>query len=75
MNRITDIQIRGGIGPYEAAAVMATIQATLDDEESRRRMRPNDRRPPAWVRLGQPTPLGTFSPPTVPDAGRNWPDV
>lgn len=71
---IGDIQIRGGIGPYEAAAVMAVIQSTLEEEERGRRHRPDDRRPPAWVRLGMPQPFGTFSPPTVADPGRNWPD-
>lgn len=70
-----DIQIRGGVGPYEAAAIIAVIRATLIAEERARSRRPADRRPPAWVRLGMPTPLGRFDPPTAPDPGRHWPDL
>lgn len=70
-----DIQIRGGVGPYEAAAIVAVIRATLIAEERARSRRPPDRRPAAWVRLGMQTPLGRFDPPTAPDPGRNWPDL
>lgn len=70
-----DIQIRGGVGPYEAAAIVAVIRATLIAEERARSRRPADHRPPAWVRLGLQTPLGRFDPPTPPDPGRNWPDL
>lgn len=74
MTEITDIQIRGGIGPYEAAAIAAVIRQSLIAEEDARSRPPLDRRPPAWVRIGMPTPLGRFDPPTPPDPGRNWPE-
>ena len=67
------IEIRGGAGPYEAAAIAAVITESLAEEERRRGRRPPDHRPPAWVRLGAPDPFGRFVPPVVPDPGRNWP--
>ena len=73
MPEITDIQIRGGIGPYEAAAIAAVIRQSLIAEEVARSRPPPERKPPAWVRVGMPTPLGRFDPPTLPDPGRNWP--
>lgn len=69
------IQIQGGAGPYEAAAVASVIHATLMEEEAARSRRPHDRRPPAWVRLGMPRPFGDPQPPALPDPGRNWPDT
>jgi len=65
--------ITGGAGPYEAAVVAAVIRESLAEEERRRSRLPADRRPPAWVRLGAPTPFGRFVPPVGPDPGRNWP--
>ncbi len=75
MPEISDIQIRGGIGPYEAAAIAAVIRQSLIAEEVARSRRPADRRPRAWVRVGMQRPLGRFDPPTLPDPGRNWPDL
>jgi hypothetical protein len=74
-NEVTDIEIRGGIGPYEAAAIAAVIDASLAAEARARSRRPADRRPPAWVRLGMPAPFGDFDPPVIADPGRNWPDA
>lgn len=68
------IEIRGGAGPYEAAAIVAVIRESLTAEARARSRRPPDRRPPAWTRLGMPTPFGRFDPPVLPDVGRNWPD-
>lgn len=74
MDDIAGIEIRGGVGPYEAAAIAAVIRESLASEERARSRRPPDRRQAAWVRLGMQTPLGRFDPPTAPDPGRNWPD-
>jgi hypothetical protein len=69
------IEIRGGVGPYEAAAIVAVIRESLAAEARARSRRRNDRIPPAWVRLGIQTPIGRFDPPVAPDPGRNWPDL
>jgi hypothetical protein len=74
MTDVTDIQIRGGVGPYEAAAITAVIHESLAAEERALSRLPPDRRPPAWVRLGMGTPLGRFDPPVPPEPGRNWPE-
>jgi hypothetical protein len=68
------IEIRGGVGPYEAAAIVAVIRESIESEERARSRRPPERRPPAWVRLGMGSPLGRFDPPVPRDPGRNWPD-
>lgn len=68
------IEIRGGIGPYEAAAVAAVITQTVAERERARARRPPDQRPPAWVRTGMPATRSPFPPAPVPDPGRNWPD-
>jgi hypothetical protein len=73
MTEVRDIEIRGGIGPYEAAAIAAVICESLALEERTRSRRPPDRRPPAWVRLGLGVPVGDYTPPVLPDPGRNWP--
>lgn len=65
--------IRGGAGPYEAAAVVAVIRRTLEEEAALRARRPAPAVPPAWVRRGRPVPLGRFVPPALPDPGINWP--
>jgi hypothetical protein len=74
MTDVTQIQIRGGVGPYEAAAIVAAVHESLAAEERALARPPRERRPPAWVRLGMGTPLGRFDPPVPPDPGRNWPD-
>jgi len=49
------IEIRGGAGPFEAAAVAAVVQHVLDTERQRRSRRPDaPPRPPAWVRAAFP---------------------
>jgi len=66
-----EIQIRGGAGPYEAAALAAVIVRVLEEEDVLRARRPARDVPPAWVRSGMPEPFGRFVPPVVPDPGRN----
>lgn len=49
------IEIRGGAGPFEAAAVVAVVHHVLDTEQRKRARRPRDSRlPPAWVRAALP---------------------
>lgn len=49
------IEIRGGAGGFEAAAVAAVVQHVLDREKAARERRPNHgHRPPAWVRAARP---------------------
>ncbi|MFP3914766.1 MAG: hypothetical protein ACLFWM_07815 [Actinomycetota bacterium] len=49
------IQIRGGAGPFEAAALVAVVNHVLASEQEARRRRPDvTNRPPAWVRAVQP---------------------
>lgn len=48
------IQIQGGAGPFEAAALAAIIDHVLESEKAARRRRPDSaNRPPAWVRAVQ----------------------
>lgn len=49
------LEIRGGAGPFQAAAVVAVIEAVLESEEAARVRRPSPaNRPPAWVRALHP---------------------
>lgn len=48
------IDIVGGAGPFEAAAVVAVVRHVLAEEEAARRRRPATNLPPAWVRAMQP---------------------
>lgn len=68
-----EIEIRGGAGPYEAAAVTAAILRVLEEEAAVRARRPARDVPPAWVRSGMPVPFGRFVPPVLPDPGHNRP--
>jgi len=43
------IEITGGVGPHEAAAIVAALQQTLADEEKRRSRRPPRPKLPAWI--------------------------
>lgn len=61
------IQIRGGAGVYEAAAVAAVVGHLLELEEVARSIPPRDNRPPAWVRVAMPVPFGVFIPPVSPE--------
>lgn len=48
------IQIKGGAGDAEAAAVVAIVQHVLDVERIARSRRPQSSNlPPAWVRAGR----------------------
>lgn len=49
------MQIRGGAGPFEAAAVAAVVNHVLESEQAARVRRPaNANRFPAWVRALHP---------------------
>ncbi len=61
------MQIRGGAGPYEAAAVVAVIGEVLRREEQSRARPPSQPTPPAWVRAGMPVPFGRFNPSVTPE--------
>lgn len=68
------LEIRGGAGAYEAAAVAAVIDRALEEEAESRARRPAPHVPPAWVRLGRATTVTRFVRPVLPDPGINWPD-
>ncbi len=56
------IIIRGGAGPYEAAAIAAVIEQLLAEEAAQRSLPPQRPRPEAWVLSGRPrTVLGPRS--------------
>ena len=48
-----EIQIVGGVGPIEAAAIMAAIQQLLDEEAAAQAMLTPRNIPTAWIRSGQ----------------------
>lgn len=49
------VQIKGGAGEFEAAALAAVVSHVLESEEVALRRRPDPaHRPPAWVRAGWP---------------------
>lgn len=46
-------QIKGGAGPFEAAALAAVLSHVREEEAAAQRRRPDPTRlPPAWVRAG-----------------------
>lgn len=49
----SEIQILGGVGPIEAAAIMAAIQQLLDEEAASQAMITPRNIPTTWVRSGQ----------------------
>ncbi len=49
-----DIEIAGGAGPYEAAAIMAVIDAALAEEYAARATPQRPSVPGAWVMSGRP---------------------
>jgi len=49
----SEIRIRGGVGPQEAAAIMAAIQQLIDEEAASQAMIAPRNLPTAWVRSGQ----------------------
>lgn len=60
-------QIRGGIGPSEAAAVIAVVSRVLEEEALASTRPPIRNLLPAWVRSGHARPLGRFTLPLDPD--------
>ena len=48
------IEIVGGAGPAEAAAIVAAISHVLELEQAALASPPIGNRPPAWVRAGLP---------------------
>ena len=50
---MADFDIRGGAGPYEAAAIVAVFNRLLADAAATRASRPGPPRLPAWVRAYQ----------------------
>ncbi len=67
------IDIRGGAGEYEAAAIAAVVKHVLETEEALRWALPPPNVPHAWVRLGRPSLVARFNPPVLPEPGLNWP--
>ncbi len=67
------VEIRGGAGEYEAAAIAAVVKHVLATEEELRGVLPPPNVPHAWVRLGRQAPLARFNPPVLPEPGLNWP--
>ncbi len=56
-----EIEVRGGAGPYEVAAIVAAVSRVLAEEEVKA-VRPPPRRQHPWVLVGrmrQPPPLYT----------------
>ncbi|MDP3984220.1 MAG: hypothetical protein Q8Q52_04340, partial [Acidimicrobiia bacterium] len=47
------LEITGGAGAYEAAAIMAIIARITEEESATLAQRPRRPRPPAWVRSYQ----------------------
>lgn len=52
---MADFEIRGGAGPYEAAAIVAVFNRLLAEAAAARATRPGPPRLPAWVRAYQGT--------------------
>ena len=50
---ISEIQIRGGVGPQEAAAIMAAIQHLIEEEAASQAMLTPRNIPSSWVRSSQ----------------------
>lgn len=48
------VEITGGAGEFEAAAVIAVIGHVLETEEAARSRPPVTNRPPAWMRAVMP---------------------
>lgn len=52
---IPPVEIRGGAGPFHAAAIVAVIDHVLNSEaEAQSRRPPASNLPPAWVRAARP---------------------
>ena len=68
------IQIRGGAGPYEAAAIAGVIQRVIEEQSATRSMLPRRNEPSAWVRAGRLVHAGATASPIAPGPGLNWPE-
>jgi hypothetical protein len=67
---VGEVEIRGGAGPYEAAAIIAVIQRLLDEAAAARNRLTAPPLPPAWVRAGRsPEPEDPYAE-VVPDPHR-----
>lgn len=62
---MSNIQIRGGAGVYEAAAVVAVVDTLLAEDDTARAQVPRPPVPSAWVRVGMAAPFGRFNPDVV----------
>lgn len=69
MSESSGVQIKGGAGTYEAAAILAVINHVLEEEEGMRAVRPASRVAPAWVR----SVADRFGEQDALDPGINWP--
>lgn len=69
---MADFDIKGGAGPYEAAAIMAVFNRLLREAAAARASRPSVPRPAAWVRAYQPPHPDDPLPSILPD-GRGQP--
>jgi hypothetical protein len=71
---MAEFEIRGGAGPYEAAAIVAVFNRLLAEDAAARSVRPALPRHPAWVRAYQAThpddPLPVVLPETRAPGGR-----
>lgn len=50
---MAELEIKGGAGPYEAAAIVAVFNRLLAEASAARAVRRALPRPPAWVRAYQ----------------------
>jgi hypothetical protein len=66
-------EIRGGAGPFEAAAIVAVVQHVLEREAVAAATPAPRNVPNAWVRAAAARPFGRFVPPVGPDAGWDQP--
>ena len=66
-------QIRGGAGPYEAAAIVTVIVEHEATERRRRSRTDRSNLLPAWVRAARPTVPTRFVPPVTPEPGLHAP--
>lgn len=69
------IEIRGGAGPYEAAAIVAVIQRVIDEQSAARSLPPRRNEPPAWVKAGRMVRAGEITTQVTPGPGLNWPET
>ncbi len=66
------LQIRGGAGPYEAAAIAAVIVEHEEQERRRGVQAPVSNLLPPWVLVVRPVPPFGSLPPARTDPGRYW---